>query len=272
MTTNDLITLQPEDRLLIIALNAPPNHFLDRAVTRALRELCATLRDESPFDALIITGDARAAEYAGSDTYAFSLGAAPSVLDESAQTFSGPAAHAFHDAHRCANALASLPFPVIAAINGNAFDQGLEVALSADIRVSSESALFRMGQAQHGGIPWDGGTQRLPRIIGPAHATDLLLTGRTIAASDAQRMGLVNHVVPSRDVLDTARGIAEQILGGGPIAARYAKEVITAGSEMTLDQGILLETDLTMILQTTRDREEGIRSFLERRDPDFQGE
>ena len=85
-------------------------------------------------------------------------------------------------------------------------------------------------------------------------------------------MGLINRVVPSADVLSTAQEIAEQILAGGPIAARYAKEVILSGSEMTLDQGILLETDLTMILQTTKDRDEGIRSFLERRDPEFTGE
>ena len=231
-----------------------------------------TLREDSPFDAVIITGDGEAAGQNGEGIAAFSRGTGRSFLSESAEASSGNAAQALFDSYRCASAIASLPFPVIAAINGDAYDQGLELALAADIRVAAETAQFRMGQALQGIIPWDGGTQRLPRIVGPAHATDLLLTGRTIGAEEALDMGLVNRVAPPADALSTAQEIAEQILAGGPIAARYAKEVILAGSEMTLDQGILLETDLTMILQTTKDREEGIRSFLERRDPEFTGE
>lgn len=264
MSSNDPITLRPEGRLLTAVLSRPPDNSIDRALASSLKELCATLREDSPFDVLIITGEGEAG--------AFSRGTGESFLSESAEASSGSAAQTVFDGYRCASAIASLPFPVIAAVNGDAFDQGLELALAADIRVAAETAQFRMGQALQGIIPWDGGTQRLPRIVGPAHATDLLLTGRTIGADDALDMGLVNRVVASSDVLSAAQEIAEQILAGGPIAARYAKEVILSGSEMTLDQGILLETDLTMILQTTKDREEGIRSFLERRDPEFTGE
>ncbi len=264
MSTNDSITLRPEGRLLIAVLSRPPDNHIDRAMASSLKELCATLREDSPFDVLIITGEGEAG--------AFSRGTDQSFLSESAEASSGSTAQTVFDGYRCASAIASLPFPVIAAINGDAFDQGLELALAADIRVAAETAQFRMGQALQGMIPWDGGTQRLPRIVGPAHATDLLLTGRTIGADEALTMGLVNRVAASGDVLSAAQEVAEQILVGGPIAARYAKEVILSGSEMTLDQGILLETDLTMILQTTKDREEGIRSFLERRDPEFRGE
>ena len=138
--------------------------------------------------------------------------------------------------------------------------------------MAAESASFRMGQAAEGMIPWDGGTQRLPRVVGPAHATDIILTGRTIGTDEALRMGMVNRVSAVGEALRVAEGIAAEILAGGPIAARYAKEVISSGTEMTLDQGILLETDLTMILQTTKDREEGIRSFLERRGAEYTGE
>ena len=231
----------------------------------SLKELCAMLREDSPFDVLIITGDGEAGD-------AFSRGTDQSFLSESAEASSGNAAQTVFESYRCASAIASLPFPVIAAVNGDAFDQGLELALAADIRVAAETAQLRMGQALQGIIPWDGGTQRLPRIVGPAHATDLLLTGRTVGADEALDMGLVNRVAASGDVLSVAQEMAAHVLAGGPIAARYAKEVILSGSEMTLDQGILLETDLTMILQTTKDREEGIRSFLERRDPEFRGE
>ena len=265
MSSNDPITLRPEGRLLTAVLSCPPDNFIDRALASSLKELCATLREDSPFDALIITGESEGAGV-------FSRGTDQSFLSESAEASSGSAAQAVFDGYRCASAVASLPFPVITAINGDTFDQGLELALAADIRVAAETAQFRMGQALQGIIPWDGGTQRLPRIVGPAHATDLLLTGRTIGAGEALDMGLVNRVVASSDVLSAAQEIAAHILAGGPIAARYAKEVILSGSEMTLNQGILLETDLTMILQTTKDREEGIRSFLERREPEFKGE
>ena len=272
MSTNDPITLRPEGRLLTAVLNRPPDNLIDRAVASSLKELCATLREDSPFDALIITGDGQGAGQREAGAVAFSRGTGGAFLSESAETSSGNAAQALFESYRCVSAIASLPFPVIAAINGDAFDQGLELALAADIRVAAETAQFRMRQALQGMIPWDGGTQRLPRVVGPAHATDLLLTGRTIGAEEALGMGLVNRVAPPADVFGAAQEIAGQILAGGPIAARYAKEVILAGSEMTLDQGISLETDLTMILQTTKDREEGIRSFHERRDPEFTGE
>ena len=221
---------------------------------------------------LIIAGQDGQAEGSGEGATAFSRGTSSSFMAESTDTTSGHQASALLDSYRCANAIASLPFPVIAAINGDAHDQGLELALAADIRVAAESASFRMGQAAEGLIPWDGGTQRLPRVVGPAHATDLILTGRTIGADEGLRMGLVNRVSAVGEALRVAEEIATEILAGGPIAARYAKEVISSGTEMTLDQGILLETDLTMILQTTKDREEGIRSFLERRAPEYTGE
>ena len=265
MSNSDAITLRAEGRLLVVSLNRPPDNLIDQAVASALRELCGTLREDSPFDALIITGD-------GGTGAAFSRGTGSSLAAESANATSAHARAALLDGYRCAKAIASLPFPVIAAVNGDTFDQGLELALAADIRVADESASFRMGQALEGIIPWDGGTQRLPRVVGPAHATDLVLTGRTIDADAALGMGLVNRVAAQGGVMGAAEEIAAEILAGGPIAARYAKEVIASGTEMTLDQGILLETDLTMILQTTKDREEGIRSFLERREPEFRGE
>ena len=272
MSSDDAITLRPEGRLLIASFNRPPENLVDEGVASAVRELCATLREDSPFDVLIITGQDGQADEAGEGATAFSRGTASSLMAESTDATSGRQASALLDRFRCANAIASLPFPVIAAINGDAHDQGLELALAADIRVAAESASFRMGQAAEGMIPWDGGTQRLPRVVGPAHATDMILTGRTIGADEGLRMGLVNRVSAVGEALRVAEGIAAEILAGGPIAARYAKEVISSGTEMTLDQGILLETDLTMILQTTKDREEGIRSFLERRGPEFRGE
>ena len=272
MNSPSPLTLRPVGRLLIASLNKPPDNFIDEPLAEALRDLCATLREDSPFDALIITGHDPESEQPEEDTNdrAFSRGTDPALL--SADELSGHAAASAMERFRCAAAIASLPMPVIAAIDGDAFDQGLELALAADIRVASESARLRMGQVAAGVIPWDGGTQRLPRCVGPAHATDLILTCRDIGVEEAMKMGLVNRVAPDGEALIVAEEIASQVLAGGPIAVRYAKEVVASGTEMTLDQGILLETDLTMILQTTQDRQEGINSFLERRDPEYRGE
>ena len=273
MNSPSPITLRPVGRLLIASLNRPPDNLINEPLAEALRDLCATLREDSPFDALILTGhdpESEQPEGDGANNHAFSRGADPEM--GSADAPAGHAAALAIERRRCATAISGLPIPIIAAVNGDAFDQGLELALAADIRVASESARFRMGQVAAGAIPWDGGTQRLPRCVGPARATDLILTCRDIGASEAMAMGLVNRVARDGETLNTAEEIAAQILAGGPIAARYAKEVVSTGTEMTLEQGILLETDLTMILQTTQDRQEGINSFLERRDPEYRGE
>ena len=248
---------------MVAALDRPPDNHLDRSLAATLRDLCTSLREEGEVQALILTGG-------GSN--AFSRGTDPALMTEAKESTSAAAMAELLEAYRCANAVASLPFVVLAAIDGDAFDQGLELALAADIRIAAEGARFRMGQVASGSIPWDGGTQRLPRIVGPAHAMELIMTGRTVDAAEAERLGLVNEVTSTGDALDAAKEMAATILAGGPIAARYAKEVIHTGMEMTLEQGILLETDLTMILQTTEDRAEGIRSFLERREPRFTGE
>lgn len=114
-------------------------------------------------------------------------------------------------------------------------------------------------------------TQRLPRLVGPAMARDMLLTGRTLSASEALGVGLVNRVV-SRDSLDeTAARLTEQIIAAAPIAARYAKEAVAAAGDLPLAQGLRLEADLSIILQSTDDRSEGLRSFAEKRAPRFTG-
>ncbi len=257
------IRLEPEGALLTVVLDAPPENRIGRVIAAELRALCHDLREGGNYRALILTGRPTV----------FSHGTDSTLMDEA--NVGGGQVHAAHqalEAYRCASSLASLPFPVIAAIEGGAFDQGLELALSADIRVAGAGARFRMGQIAEGLIPWDGGSQRLPRIAGPAWATDLIMTGRTIDVEEAVAIGLVGRTVDAGNALDAARDLAATVLAGGPIAARYAKEAVMTGMDMVLDHGILLETDLTMVLQTTKDRDEGIRSFLERRDPEFTGE
>ena len=174
--------------------------------------------------------------------------------------------------HRIADSVAAIAKPVLAAIKGDAIDQGLELALACDFRVASTSACFGLTQVQDGLMPWDGGTQRLPRLVGRGRALEMILTSRRVGAEEALAMGLVNKVVGPEDVLNATLKIAQSIAANGPIAAGYLKEAILKGMDMTLEQGLRLEADLNVILQTTTDRAEGIQSFLERRSPDYRGE
>ncbi len=170
-----------------------------------------------------------------------------------------------------ANAVAQLPMPVLAILNGNALAHGLEIALSADLRIAADHVQLGAGEPERHGFPFDGMTQRLPRLVGPAMARDMLLTGRVLTAGEALGVGLVNRVVP-RDVLeDTAAQMAEQIIAAAPIAARYAKEAVAAAGNLPLAEGLRLEADLSIILQSTDDRAEGLRSFVEKRTPHFTG-
>jgi enoyl-CoA hydratase/carnithine racemase len=170
-----------------------------------------------------------------------------------------------------AAAIAAIDRPVIAAINGDALGEGLEIALAADIRIASAQANFSLPQVAAGHIPADGGTQRLPRIVGRGKSLELLLTATTLTAAEALEIGLVSRVVPPDALAAEAHKLAETIAAKGPIALRYLKEAINKGMDMTLAQGLRLEADLYFLLHTTADRTEGIKSFLEKRKPEYKG-
>jgi enoyl-CoA hydratase/carnithine racemase len=170
-----------------------------------------------------------------------------------------------------AAAIAGIDRPVIAAINGDAIGEGLEIALSADIRIASEKARFGLPQVAHGHIPVDGGTQRLSRIIGRSKALELLLTADTITAAEALEIGLVSRVVPPEELGEETEKLAGTITARGPIALRYLKEAVYKGMDMTLEQGLRLEADLYFLLHTTADRTEGITAFREKRPPEYRG-
>lgn len=185
-----------------------------------------------------------------------------------------PALQRPHDigVYQAARHLARIVQPVVAAIHGEASGQGLELALAADIRVGASDARFSMPQLRSGMLPWDGGIQRLVRTVGRAHATDLVLTGRTIDAQEAHRIGLVTRVVEAGELREAARETLKSVLTGAPRALQYAKETVIRGTDMALEQGLRLEADLNILLHSTYDRAEGIRSFMEKRPPVFRGE
>jgi len=171
-----------------------------------------------------------------------------------------------------ATSLASIKRPVVAAINGDALGQGLELALSCDIRLASQKAHFSLPQVSMGLIPMDGGTQRLPRLVGRSKAIELILSAETIDAEEALAIGLVNKVVAEEDLASHVEAVAKAIASKGPVALQYAKEAVNRGLDLTLNQGLRLEVDLYSLLQTTHDRQEGIKAFLEKRRPEFRGQ
>ena len=201
-----------------------------------------------------------------SDGNDFCLGASPEVSEVALSV--GPLSGQV----RIAQALSDIEKPVICAVQGRVQDHGLEIALACDLRVADSDSTFAMTQVLDGAMPWDGGTQRLPRLIGRSRAMDMLLTGRRVATSEALEIGLVNEVVEQGKASERAMELAALISGHGPIALRYLKEAVLNGMDGTLDQGLRLEADLSFLLQSTQDRNEGITSFLERRDPAYRGQ
>lgn len=168
--------------------------------------------------------------------------------------------------------LATLSKPTVAIINGDATDEGLELAMALDLRAATTGARLALTQLVRGQLPRFGGTQRLPRLAGAAHALRMLLTGAPINAGDAMRLGLVTWLANGREDLDrVARELLATLASRGPVGLRMAKEAVRKGSDMTIDQGIRLEEDLYALLQTTSDRAEGVRAFLEKRKPLFKG-
>jgi enoyl-CoA hydratase/carnithine racemase len=171
----------------------------------------------------------------------------------------------------CVAALAALTKPTLAALNGDAIGVGLELALACDLRLAREDARFGFPQVTEGLIPFCGGTQRLPRIVGQAKALELIFIGETIAAREAHRIGLVNEVIAADVFAARVDEILTSLLGKGPIALRLGKEAVLKAMDLTLDQGIRLEEDLYALLQTTQDRAEGIQAFLGKRTAKFVG-
>ncbi len=245
--TYKTIIYEKKEKLAYLTLNRPQNgNAVNAQMAEELASVCQVINgDEEVMVVLLLAaGDS------------FCTGSDPGALEASA---------------RASDAIASLERVALAAINGDALGEGLELALSCDIRVASEKALLGLPQTSHGLIPAGGGTQRLPHLVGKGKAMELILLGEVIDAQEAYRIGLVNKVVPPDQLLPAVEEMTSKIIPMAPIALRYAKEAVNKGLDLTLAQGMRLEADLYFLIQTTDDRMEGIRSFMEKRPPQFKG-
>jgi len=165
----------------------------------------------------------------------------------------------------------NLPIPVIAAVNGYALGGGLELALACSIRICSDRAQFGAPEVKLGIIPGDGGTQRLPRLVGLGRAMEIVLTGDFIDAQEAYRIGLVNQVISHDELMEKAMALAQKIAKRPPLAVRYAKEAVNRSQEGDAISGYALESYLHALTCTTEDKKEGVKAFLEKRKGTFKG-
>jgi hypothetical protein len=170
-----------------------------------------------------------------------------------------------------AGIVAALKQPVIAAIRGDAIGFALELAMACDLRIGTENARFGLEEIRDGLIPSNGGTQRLPRLIGQSRAAQMIFTGETIDAGEACRTGLLHRVVAPGDLTNCAMQMSQDMAAKSPLSLSYAKEALRAARDLTIDQGLKLELDLYLLLFSTTDRVEGITAFKEKRKPEFKG-
>ena len=168
-----------------------------------------------------------------------------------------------------ANGLARLQVPTIAALNGLAFGGGLEISLACDFRIAARDALFALPEVSLGIVPGAGGTQRLPRLVGPTRAKEMILTGRRITAARALEMGLVSEVVPSDSLMESARSLAREIAANSPLALAYAKAAVDLASETTMEQGLRYETAAIRATLASEDYRIGLAAFAQGEAPDF---
>ncbi len=249
------LSLELKYPLAVISLARPERgNQIDGAFLAELDEACASINDDPDARVALLT--------AAGDV--FSTGWAAEVPEP-------PLAAGGRDAAGPFTCLESMGQPVICALNGDAVSAGLELALACDVRLAAQGARFSLPETAQGLLPMAGGISRLARLVGRAEALRLVLLGEVIDADEALRIGLVSAVYPAGDLLAGAETLAQRMASRGPIALRYAKEAVRRGLEQPLDQALQFETDLTIILQSTEDRAEGVRAFLEKREPKFKG-
>jgi enoyl-CoA hydratase len=209
--------------------------------------------------AIIITGSGEKSFVAGADINEFVVSSPASGRD---QALAGQ--HVF-------DLIENLGKPVIAAVNGYALGGGCELAMACTLRIAADTARFGQPEINLGLVPGYGGTQRLPRLVGKGKAMELILTGSPISAEDAERIGLVNRVVPASELMTEARRLAAALAAQAPLAVAYSIHAINHGVEMPFAQACAYEATLFGLAFATDDMREGTRAFLEKRKPAFRG-
>jgi len=253
------LAVERRDAVTVMAVHRPDVlNALNRETLSEIADCARRFRDDDTQGALIVTGSGEKSFISGADINELA------VLDpRGAEDIS-------RFGQSVLDLLETATKPVIAAVNGYAFGGGCELALACHMRLASENAVLGLPEVSLGIIPGYGGTQRLPRLVGRGRALELILTGRRVKADEAERIGLVNRVVPREQLLDEAVKLAQAILKNGPLAVAAVLESVTRGESLGLPDALRFESGFFGILAASEDMHEGLKAFLEKRPARFQ--
>jgi len=256
---------QENQGIVVLGINRPKAmNALSKSLVASMEEAIAAVRFDKTVRVLVIRSHARGAFCAGAD------------LKERAQMTPDEVGPFVARGREVIGAWEKLPMPVIAAVDGVALGGGLEMALACDLRVASSDARLGLTETKLAIIPGGGGTQRLPRVVGPARARELIYTARVVRGQEAADIGLVNHCVEQNPEGDAAYQralqLAQEILPNGPVGVAMAKVAINKGVQVDLTSGLGFEEACYAQVIPTKDRIEALTAFKEKRKPVFRGE
>ena len=255
------LIFEEKDQRAYITLNQPKSlNALSRQVLEDLGAVAEELKQSSSVKVVIISGAGDRAFAAGANIKEMST-----ISPQQAQSLSLLGNKVFE-------AIANLPQPVIGAVNGYALGGGCELSLACDIRLASDKAVFGQPEVHLGILPGFGGSQRLPRLVGPAKAKEIIYTGRNVKADEALTIGLVNQVVPADLLMAEADKLANMILNQGQLAVQKAKLAIDLGLDLPLNRALEVEAEMFGNLFATEDQKEGMQAFIDKRQPDFKNQ
>src|SRR4051812_30889649 len=256
--TLENVSYEKKEAIAYVIVNRPKVlNALDAKTIRELRTAFEDALEDAAVRGVILAGAGGKAFIAGAD------------ITEVARVTAVEAAAMTRNGQALTNLIENLGKPVIAAVNGFALGGGCELAMACTIRLATETAVFGQPEVKLGVIPGYGGTQRLPRLVGRGRALQLILSGGTVGAPEAYRIGLVNEIVAADGLIGRAEAILTQIFGNAPLAVKFALEAVNKGLETSQAEGLVMESSLFALCAATDDKKEGTSAFLEKRAAKF---
>jgi enoyl-CoA hydratase len=254
------IVLEKKGEIAYLAISRPEAlNALNWETMGEIQDVFQEVKEDVDVRGVILTGAGEKAFVAGAD------------IKELAQKGPVEAKQFSHESAKILNSIEHFPKPVVAAVNGFCLGGGCELAMACHMRLASDNAKFGQPEVNLGLIPGNGGTQRLPRLVGKGRAIQLILTGEMIDAQEAYRIGLVNKVTKLAELLPATEAVLKTIFSKAPVAVSLGIEAVNHGLELTLDEGIQLESNLFGLCFSTDDMKEGTQAFIDKRKAEFKG-